>query len=80
MLRRMRLYLLTRHANRFRMVANHAMQISCQEIATFASCNLQAELRRRAVVMVDDGKTRQQRAADAVGVSRRFRWQMGDGA
>jgi transposase len=32
---------------------------------------VQAELRRRAVVMVDDGKTRQQ-AADAVGVSRRF--------
>ena len=35
--------LLTRHANRFRMVANHAMQISCQEIATFASCNLRCK-------------------------------------
>ena len=32
---------------------------------------VQAELRRRAVVMVDDGHTRQE-AADAVGVSRRF--------
>ena len=33
--------------------------------------NVQAELRRRAVAMVDDGKSRQT-AADAVGVSRRF--------
>ena len=33
--------------------------------------NVQAELRRRAVGMVDDGASRQV-AADAVGVSRRF--------
>jgi transposase len=32
---------------------------------------VQAELRRRAVAMIDAGKTRQE-AADAVGVSRRF--------